>query len=56
MKCPEALKQRCNSDFGPSLINNYFKLDKGNNEMEEIEEESFFKQRVNKQLKFDDPD
>ena len=31
VKCPDALKQRCNSDFGPALMDNYFKLDRGGN-------------------------
>lgn len=48
VKCPEALKQRCNSDFGPGLMDNYFKLDRGGQEMEEIEEESFLKSRLSK--------
>ncbi len=54
VKCPDAIKQRCNSDFGAGLMSNYFMLEKSNNAgLGDIIEENFENYSIRKQLKFE---
>jgi hypothetical protein len=54
VKCPDAIKQRCNSDFGAGLMTNYFTLEKANHGgLGDIIEENFDKYQIRKQLKFE---